>query len=160
MAIDAKELLMGLRFEAWGMFNSVVDFQPEGGERYVAFKFDYLGGQFSVVVDESELTNTPEEGTPFRIAGKVRYNQKNGSITLQPEVKTQVKELSPEEFVKGLRIIGAGVVEDKKLTTMNRQTYKKVTLKWQGGLHLFKDMPDELYVKVPSRGQFVKSSSA
>jgi hypothetical protein len=86
----------------------------------------------------------------------VRYNNKNGSITLVPEQKTLLKEMSGEEFAKGLRIIGAGIVEDKKITTMNRQTYKKVTLKWCGGLHLFKDMPDELYAKVPPRGKYVK----
>jgi hypothetical protein len=156
MAIDAKELVKGLRFEAWGTFNSVVDFTPENGERYLSFRFDYLGGQFNVEVEDSELMSVPEVGTPFRINGRVRYNNKNGSMSLVPEQRLQVPELSAEEFVKGLKIIGVGVVEDKKLTTMNRQTYKKVTLKWHGGLHLFKDMPDEMYARIPARGKFVR----
>jgi hypothetical protein len=156
MAIDAKDLMIVPHFEAYGTFNSVVDFTPDGGERYLAFRFDYLGGQFSVQVDEGELEKVPEEGTPYRIVGKVRYNNRNGSISLVPEQKTLLKEMSGDDFAKGLRIIGAGIVEDKKVTTMNRQTYKKVTLKWCGGLHLFKDMPDELYAKVPPRGKYVK----
>jgi len=156
MAIDAKDLVKGLIFEACGTFNSVVDFTPEGGERYLAFRFDYLGGQFSVEISDAELASVPEVGTPFRIVGRVRYNNRNGSISLIPEERKLVKELTPEEFVKGLRMIGVGVVEDKKLTTMNRQTYKKVTLKWHGGLHLFKDMPDELYAKIPARGKFLR----
>jgi hypothetical protein len=88
--------------------------------------------------------------------GKVRYNSYNGSIALVPEHKKQLQELSSEQFVKGLRVWGAGVVEEKKQTVMNRNTFLKAAIKWQGGLHLFTSLSPEIFQRVPPRGQFVR----
>jgi hypothetical protein len=154
MAIEVKDITLGLRFEAFGNFMSV--YVPDVEGRKPVYRFEYLGGQFSVEVDETEILSPPPVGTAFHVLGKVRYNSYNGSITLTPEHKKQLQEISPEQFVKGLRIWGAGVVEEKKQTVMNRNTFLKAAIKWQGGLHLFTGLSPEIYQRIPPRGQFVR----
>jgi hypothetical protein len=39
---------------------------------------------------------------------------------------------------------------------MNRNTFLKAAIKWQGGLHLFSSLTPEIYQRVPGRGQFVR----
>jgi hypothetical protein len=154
MVIDVRDITLGLRFEAFGIFVSV--YVPDVEGRKPVFRFEYLGGQFSVEVDESEAVMPPQVGTAFHVLGKVRYNSYNGSIALVPENKKQLQELSAEQFVKGLRIWGAGVIEEKKQTVMNRNTFLKAAVKWQGGLHLFTGLTPEIYQRIPPRGQFVR----
>jgi hypothetical protein len=154
MAIELKDILMGLRFEAYGTFTSL--YVPDSEGRKPLFRYDFFGGLFSTEVEENEVVNPPLIGTAFHVLGKVRYNSYNGSIALVPEMKKQLPELSAEQFVKGLRIWGAGVVEEKKQTTMNRNTFLKAAIKWQGGLHLFTGLTPEIFQRIPSRGQFVR----
>ncbi|MDR2439446.1 MAG: hypothetical protein LBE12_08790 [Planctomycetaceae bacterium] len=154
MAIEVRDITLGLCFEAYGIFVSV--YVPDAEGRKPVFRFEYLGGQFSVEVEESEVLTPPQVGTAFHVLGKVRYNSYNGSIALVPEHKKQLQELSPEQFVKGLRVWGAGVVEEKKQTVMNRNTYLNAAIKWQGGLHLFTGLSPEIFQRVPPRGQFVR----
>jgi hypothetical protein len=154
MSIEVKDILLGLRFEAFGIFTSV--YIPEGDGRKPTYRFEYLGGQFSVEVDENEAVNPPPAGTAFHVIGKVRYNSYNGSIALVPETKKHLPELSADQFVKGLKSWGAGVVEEKKQTTMNRNTFLKAAIKWQGGLHLFIGLVPEVYQRIPPRGQYVR----
>ncbi|MDR2441861.1 MAG: hypothetical protein LBE12_21105 [Planctomycetaceae bacterium] len=154
MALDAKEIMLGVRFSGYGTFVSV--YIPEGDGRNPIYRFEYLGGQFSVEVSESESLNPPEVGTAFFVQGRVRYNAYNGSIGLIAEEKKRLSDFSAEQFVAGLRIFGAGVVEEKKSTVMNRQTFLRVAIKWQGGLHLFSGLSPELYQKLPQRGSYVR----
>jgi hypothetical protein len=154
MALDAKEIMLGVRFSGYGTFSSV--YIPEGGGRSPVYRFEYLGGQFSVEVSDSESLNPPEVGTAFFVQGRVRYNAYNGSIGLVAEEKKRLTEFSADQFVAGLRIYGAGVVEEKKSTVMNRQTFLRVAIKWQGGLHLFSGLSPELYQKLPQRGSYVR----
>jgi hypothetical protein len=154
MALEAKEIMLGVRFSGYGTFASV--YIPEAGGRSAVYRFEYLGGQFSVEVNESEALNPPEVGTAFFVQGRVRYNAYNGSIALVAEEKKRLMEFSAEQFVAGLKIFGAGVVEEKKSTVMNRQTFLRVAIKWQGGLHLFSGLSPELYQKLPSRGSYIR----
>jgi hypothetical protein len=154
MAIEAKDILLGLRFKAYGSFTSV--YVPESDVRKPVYRFEYLGGQFSVEVNEMEAASPPPVGTAYYVVGKVRYNSYNGSIGLVPAEKKLLSELSAEQFVEGLKIWGAGMVEDKKMTTMNRQTFLKAAIKWQGGLHVFNGLTPELYQRIPGRGQYVR----
>jgi hypothetical protein len=154
MAIEAKEIMLGVRFSGYGTFLSV--YTPEGEGRNPVFRFEYLGGQFSVEVSPTEAVNPPEVGSAFSVQGRVRYNAYNGSIALVAEEKKRLTEFSAEQFVAGLKIFGAGVVEEKKSTVMNRQTFLRVAIKWQGGLHLFSGLSPELYQKLPPRGSYIR----
>jgi hypothetical protein len=154
MAIEAKEIMLGIRFSGYGTFASV--FVPEDTNRNPVYRFEYLGGQFSVEVSSEESFNPPVVGSPFYVEGRVRYNAYNGSIGLVAEKKKLLQEFSAEQFVAGLRIFGAGVVEEKKSTVMNRQTFLRVAIKWQGGLHLFNGLSPEIYQRIPPRGSYVR----
>jgi hypothetical protein len=154
MAIEAKEIMLGVRFNGYGTFASV--YVPDDAGRNPVYRFEYLGGQFSVEVNAEESVNPPAVGSPFYVEGRVRYNAFNGSIGLVAEKKKLLTEFSAEQFVAGLRIFGAGVVEEKKSTVMNRQTFLRVAIKWQGGLHLFSGLSPEIYQRVPPRGSYVR----
>jgi hypothetical protein len=154
MALEAKEIMLGVRFSGYGTFASVFVSETEG--RNPVYRFEYLGGQFSVEVKPTEVANPPEVGTPFFVQGRVRYNAYNGSIGLVAEEKKQLSDFSAEQFVAGLKIFGAGVVEEKKSTVMNRQTFLRVAIKWQGGLHLFSGLSPELFQKLPPRGSYIR----
>jgi hypothetical protein len=154
MAIEAKEIMLGVRFNGYGTFMNV--WTPEDPGRNPTYRFEYLGGQFSVEVNSEESITPPAVGSPFYVEGRVRYNAYNGSIGLVAEKKKLLTEFSAEQFVAGLRIFGAGVVEEKKSTVMNRQTFLRVAIKWNGGLHLFSGLSPEIYQRVPPRGSYVR----
>ena len=160
MAISPKELMQGPRFEALGKFV----YARQGSEgRSASFMFEFLGAQASVEVEESEALNPPEVGSMFLVVGNVRRNGYNGAVLLVAESKKFVSQteegLTSEQmglYVLGLRIKGVGVIETKSSVSMNRATYMKATLKWQGATHEFRNLSPELYQRIPSVGKYVR----
>ena len=160
MTISHKELMQGPRFEALGKF--VYARQGVDG-RNPSFMFEFLGAQASIEVDEDEFLNPPALGSMFLVVGHVRRNGYNGAVSLVSESKKFVSAsedgMSAEHvslFVAGLRIKGVGVVEAKSSTVMNRTTYMKVTLKWQGATNEFRNLAPELFQRIPSVGKYVR----
>jgi hypothetical protein len=153
MAITPKELMQPPKFEGLGKF---VYARPGNGEWAPNFVFEVWGGQVSVEVSESESANPPMVDTVFRLSGHVRHNGRNGTVALVATLKERLPDFSPEEFVKGLNIAGVGVVEAKSSTVMNRQTFWKVTLKWQGATHEFRKLSPELYQRIPGAGSYCR----
>jgi hypothetical protein len=153
MAIGLKELMQPPKFEGLGKF---VYARPGNGEWAPNFVFEVWGGQVSVEVSESEALNPPAVDTVFRLSGHVRHNGRNGTVALVATLKERLADFSAEEFVKGLNIAGVGVVEAKSSTVMNRQTFLKVTLKWQGATHEFRKLSPELYQRIPGAGSYCR----
>ena len=160
MAISHRELMQGPRFEALGKF-VYARLGSEG--RSASFMFEFLGAQASVEVEESEALNAPDVGSMFLVVGNVRRNGYNGAVSLVAESKKFVSQteegLTSEQvglYVSGLRIKGVGVVETKSSVSMNRQTYMKATLKWQGAMHEFRNLSPELYQRIPGIGKYVR----
>jgi len=160
MAIEPKELMQAPRFEGIGSF---VSCRPGNEEWKPSFVFEFLGGQMSVEVEESEAANPPTVGALFAVGGHVRYNNRYGSVSLVSTVKKQlgatVESLSPdqmEQFLRGVRVWGVGIVHARTTSTMNRTTYSKATLKWHGATHEFRMLPPEVYGKIPSVGRYVR----
>ena len=117
----------------------------------------------SVEVDESEVYNPPATGAMFLIAGNLRHNSRNGSVSLVSSVKKPLAD-SPEsltqaqmeQYVRGLQVSGVGIVHSKDSVSVNRQTYSKATLKWQGATHEFRKLTPELYQRIPAVGKYVR----
>jgi len=157
MGITAKELMQPPKFEGLGKF---VYARQGSGEWAPTYTFEFFGGQVSVEVDDSEISNPPSVGAMFLISGHVRRSHRNGSISLAATEKKFVAQnedgLSLEQtgqFVSGLVIRGVGVVEDKQSTVIGRQpAFLSATLKWQGATHQFKKLTPETYQRVPSKG--------
>jgi len=49
-----------------------------------------------------------------------------------------------------------GVVHSKESATVNRVTYLKTTLKWQGATHEFKKLTPEIFQQLPSPGKYIR----
>jgi hypothetical protein len=160
VAIESKELVQSPRFEGLGSF---VYCRPGNDEWKPSYTLEFFGGQLSVEVEDSEVSNPPAVGTMFLIGGNIRHNSRNGSVSLVTSSKKLVAAsqdtLSPEQlelYVRGLRIWGVGIVHAKESVVMNRQTYSKTTLKWQGATHEFRKLPPEVYQRIPSVGKYVR----
>jgi hypothetical protein len=161
MGITNKELMQTPKFEGLGKF---VYARPGNGDWAPTFTFEFFGGQVSVEVGESESLNPPAVGTMYFIQGDLRRNARNGTITLGAKshkyVAVNEDGLSMEQtdqYVRGLVIRGVGVVEDKQSFQMVRQpAFLSATLKWQGGIHRFKQLPPELYQRIPGKGSYVR----
>jgi len=160
MTISHKELMQSPHFEALGKF---VYARPGYDGRNPSFMFEFFGAQASIEVEEEELLNPPAVGSMFLVIGNLRRNGYNGAVSLVTESKKFVsaseENLSPEHqglYISGLRIKGVGVVEAKSSSVFNRQTFIKVTLKWQGAIHEFRGLSPEIYQKIPSVGKFVR----
>lgn len=157
MGITAKELMQAPKFEGLGKY---VYCRPGSGEWGPTYTFEFFGGQVSVEVEESEVTNPPDVGAMFLISGHVRRSNRNGSITLAATSKKFVAanedtltEVQLEQYVRGFRILGVGSVEDKQSVQIGRQSaYLSATLKWQGATHQFKKLTPEMYQRIPSKG--------
>jgi len=160
MAIEPKELMQVPRFEGIGKF---LYSRPGNGEWKPSFAVEFFGGQVSIEVDESELQNEPAVESMFLISGRLRYNTRNASVSLvtsekkflsaTPETLTQEYM---ERYVRGLRVWGVGIVHSKSSSVVNRVTYNKATLKWQGATHEFRSLPPEMYQRIPSMGKYVR----
>ena len=160
MAIEPRELLQAPRFEGIGSF---VYCRPGNEEWKPAFVFETLGSQISVEVDESEVSNPPAAGTLFLVGGTIRHNRYNGSVSLVSSVKRSLgstaENLPPEQmeqFIRGIRVWGVGIVHAKDSAVVNRTTYSKATLKWHGATHEFKRLTPEVYQRIPSAGKYVR----
>ena len=160
MAIEPKELSQAPRFEGLGSF---VFCRPGNEDWKPSYMIEFFGGQISVEVEESEVSNPPAPGTMFLIAGSVRHNGRNGTVSLVASVKKHVAASQDaftaeqwEQYVRGLRIWGTGIVHAKDSVVMGRTTYNKATLKWQGATHEFRKLTPEIYQRIPSAGKFVR----
>ena len=160
MAIETKELLQSPRFEGLGSF---VYCRPGNEDWKPSYTIEFFGGQINVEVEESEVLNPPAVGTMFLISGHVRHNSRNGSVSLVVSTKrflaVSSESLTPEQmqqYVGGLRIWGVGIVQAKESVSMNRVTYNKATLKWQGATHEFRKLTPEVYQRIPGVGKFVR----
>jgi hypothetical protein len=161
MGITPRELMQAPKFEGLGKF---VYARPGSGDWSSSFMFEFFGGQVSVEVEESELLNPPAVGSMYLIAGDLRRNARNGTITLSAKahrfVSSSEEGLSSEQmdqYVRGLLIRGVGVVEDKNSFQSTRQVaFLSATLKWQGATHKFKSLPPELFQRVPGKGSYVR----
>ena len=160
MAIESRELMQPPRFEGIGSF---VYCRPGNEEWKPSYVIEFFGGQMTVEVDESEVHNPPVVGAMFLIAGNLRHNSRNGSVSLVSSVKKPLAD-SPEsltqaqmeQYVRGLQVSGVGIVHSKDSVSVNRQTYSKATLKWQGATHEFRKLTPELYQRIPSIGKYVR----
>jgi hypothetical protein len=99
----------------------------------------------------------------FLIGGTVRQNGRNGTVSLVSNIKkqlaTSLESMSPDQiaqFVQGLRVWGTGIVHSKDSVTMDRRTYNKATLKWQGATHEFKKLTPEIYQQLPAAGKYIR----
>ena len=160
MAIEARELIQSPRFEGLGSF---LYCRPGNEEWKPSYMIEFYGGQLSVEVEDTEVSNPPAVGTIFQFAGSIRHNSRNGSVSLVTSSKKQLaaspESLTPEQmeqFVRGLRISGVGIVHAKDSVSMNRQTYNKATLKWQGATHEFRKLTPETYQRIPGVGKYVR----
>ena len=161
MGITPKELMQPPKFEGLGKF---VYSRPGNGDWGPTFMFEFFGGQVSVEVEESESLNPPAVGSMFFIAGDLRRNPRNASITLAAKshrfVAENAESLSSEQleqYVRGLSIRGVGIVEDKQSFQMPHQpAFLSAILKWQGATHKFKTLPPELFQRIPSKGSYVR----
>ena len=87
MAIEPKELMQAPRFEGIGSFV----YCRAGNENWKpSFVIEFFGGQLSVEIDESEVSNPPSPGTMFLIGGTVRQNGRNGTVSLVSNIKKQL----------------------------------------------------------------------
>jgi hypothetical protein len=157
MAIELKELVAYPFFEGLGVFA----YAREATEtRKNAFVFESYGGQVAVDVDESEYLNPPAVGTLYQIVGTARRNNWNGTMSLSATGKRFVSSSASaehmEEFTQGLRIRGVGKLEAKSSVMVQRKTYSKATLKWQGAIHEFRSLAPEMYQRIPSVGSYVR----
>ena len=160
MAIEPKELMQSPRFEGLGSF---VYCRPGNEDWKPSYVIEFFGGQISVEVEESEVLNPPAVGTMFLIGGSIRHNGRNGSVSLVSSVK---KLLAPtaeglaqdqmQQYVGGLRIWGVGIIHAKDSVVVNRVTYSKATLKWQGATHEFRKLTPEMYQRIPGVGKYVR----
>jgi hypothetical protein len=153
MTIEMKELMQAPKFEGYGTF---VMCRPGSGDWPPNYLFEFFGGQVSLEVEESETLDPPAVGSSFFLSGKVRYNPRNGTVSLLADEKKFIAAISAEQYVSGLRIKGVGIVEQKISTTMNRQTFLKATLKWHGAVHEFRKLSPELFQRLPNRGGAVR----
>jgi len=160
MAIDRKELLQSPHFEGLGSF---LYCRPGNGDWRPSYMLECFGGQVSVEVDESEVSNPPAAGTVFQIGGSIRHNGRNNTVSLVTSTKKQVgtslEALSPEhfeQFARGLLIHGVGIVHAKDTAVVNRVTYNKATLKCQGATHEFRKLSPEIYQRIPMPGKYVR----
>ena len=160
MAIEPKELLQSPHFEGLGSF---VYCRPGNEDWKPSYMIEFFGGQISVEVEESEVLNPPAVGTMFLIGGSIRHNSRNGSVSLVVSTKRFLSVSSDsltqeqmQQYVGGLRIWGVGIVHAKDSVSMNRVTYNKATLKWQGATHEFRKLPPEVYQRIPSVGKYVR----
>jgi len=160
MAIEPRELMQSPRFEGIGSFQYC---RPGNEEWKPSYVIEFFGGQMSVEVDESEVHNPPSVGAMFLIGGNLRHNSRNGSVSLVSSVKKPLAS-SPEsltqeqmeQYVRGLQVSGVGIVHSKDSVSMNRQTYNKATLKWQGATHEFRKLTPEVYQRIPAVGKYVR----
>ena len=160
MAIEPKELMKAPSFDGIGSF---VYSRPGNGDWKPSYVIEFFGGQMSVEVDESEISNPPAPGTMFLVGGSIRHNGRNGTVSLIGSAKKQLAA-SPEglsaeqwsQFARGVRVRGVGVVHSKDSVVVNRTTYSKVTLKWQGATHEFRRLTPEIYQSIPSAGKYVR----
>jgi len=160
MTIESRELMQSPRFEGIGSF---VYCRPGNEEWKPSYVIEFFGGQMTVEVDESEVHNPPAVGAMFLIAGNLRHNSRNGSVSLVSSVKKPLAD-SPEsltqaqmeQYVRGLQVSGVGIVHSKDSVSVNRQTYSKATLKWQGATHEFRKLTPELYQRIPAIGKYVR----
>jgi hypothetical protein len=160
MAIEPKELMQAPRFEGIGSFSYC---RPGNEEWKPSFVFEFLGGQISVEVDESEVSNPPSVGTLFAVGGYIRYSTRNAAVSLVSTVKkplgTTLESLSSEQmaqYARGIRVWGVGVVHSRDSATMGRVTYNRATLKWCGATYDFRKLTPEIYQRIPSAGKFVR----
>ena len=110
MGITTKELMQPPKFEGLGKF---VYSRPGNGDWAPSFMFEFFGGQVSVEVEESESLNPPAVGSMYFIAGDLRRNPRNGSVSLAAKTHRFVakddESLSSEQldqYVRGLSIRG------------------------------------------------------
>ena len=160
MAIEPKELMQAPRFEGIGSF---VYCRPGNEEWKPSYVIEFFGGQMSVEVEESEVSSPPAPGAMFLIGGNVRHNARNGTVSLVSTVKKHLAASSDgmsqdqlEQYVRGLRIWGVGIVHSRDSVVMNRTTYNKATLKWQGATHEFRKLTPEIYQRIPSAGKYIR----
>ena len=160
MAIEPKELMKAPSFDGIGSF---VYCRPGNGDWKPSYVIEFFGGQMSVEVDESEVTNPPAPGTMFLVGGSIRHNSRNGTVALVASAKKQLaasqEGLSPEQlshYVGGIRVRGVGIVHSKDSVVVDRTTYSKATLKWQGACHEFRKLTPEIYQRIPAAGKFVR----
>lgn len=160
MAIEPKDFAQAPCFEGIGSF---VYCRPGNEEWKPSFVIEFFGGQISVEVDESEVHNPPAVGAMFLIAGTLRYHNRNGSVSLVSAAKrymaVSLESLTMEQFeqyCRGLRVWGVGIVHAKDSVTVNRNTYNKATLKWRGATHEFRKLTPEIYQRIPSVGKYVR----
>ena len=160
MAIERRELAQLPRFEGVGKF---VYARHGDGLRPSMFTLEFFGGQVNIEVTEEEVLNPPVVGVMFLVSGSLQYNSFNGSVRLIANEKRKIadsdSQLTDEQwgqYVTGLSIGGVGIVEAKSSTSMNRQTFNKATLKWQGAIHEFRSLSPEIFQRVPSVGQYVR----
>jgi hypothetical protein len=124
---------------------------------------EFLGAQVNIEVEEKEALNPPSVGTFFQVNGVVRRNGYNGSVSLIPMRKTAIAKdmdsLTDEDmrrYASGLRISGVGIVAAKDSSTVNRKTFIKASLQWQGATHEFKGLSPELYQRIPAVKSYVR----
>ena len=160
MAIEPKELGQAPRFEGLGSF---VLCRPGNDDWKPSYMIEFFGGQVSVEVDESEVSNPPVPGTMFLIAGSIRHNSRNSTVSLVTTAKKHIAASQEaltaeqwEQYVRGLRISGVGIVHAKDSVMFQKQTYSKATLKWQGATHEFRKLTPEIYLRIPGAGKYVR----
>ncbi|MDR0522276.1 MAG: hypothetical protein LBH00_10550 [Planctomycetaceae bacterium] len=160
MAITAKELMTAPRFEVFGSF---VRAYPPNGDWEASFEFNCLGGSGGVriTVDDGDVINPPAKDSLFHIVGIMRMSSRNGAVSLLPESRRLVADLSTvpiETLAAGLVVKGVGRVVRKVQTTMNRQTFLSAEISWCGGQRNFKQLSPELFQKISKESTYGRFS--